>query len=242
MVMMTRGRGRKEPTVAAAPPAPGAGCGGRHRTRRRFSTNRGFDWHVQHLLPSSSTTTDLVRVAELEAFRFDPEFEFGVIRGARLGAVQQLDDPLVFFTGHRLGFARVPVSPEAPVLELPVHVPVAALHRPPGTARTRHPRAEPGRAEPGRGRPGHSAPVRPALMGRRHSPGAGRRPPAGFFCCGGAAPGGGAGAGRGLGGGGSARWGAGRVEGSALRSGGARQDIPAAAAAAERQLRPERKN
>ena len=227
--------------MAAAPPAPGAGCGGRHRTRRRFSTNRGFDWHVQHLLPSSSTTTDLVRVAELEAFRFDPEFEFGVIRGAGLGAVQQLDDPLVFFTG--------PVSPEAPVLELPVHVPVAALHRPPAPRARGTPepsRAGPGRAEPGRGRPGHSAPVRPALMGRRHSPGAGRRPPAGFFCCGGAAPGGGAGAGRGLGGGGSARRGAGRVEGSALRSGGARQDIPAAAAAAaaaeEGELRPERKN
>lgn len=97
--------------------------------RGRGVTHRGLDRHVKHLLGAAAAPADLVRLAQLEALRFDPEFKFGVVRGARLGAVEELDDPLVFLTGHRLGLAWVPVSPEAPVLELAVHV-ALALHVP----------------------------------------------------------------------------------------------------------------
>lgn len=80
-----------------------AGLLGQTNNRGRRVTHRGLDRHVEHLLGAAASPADLIGLAQLEALRFDPEFKFGVVRGARLGAVEELDDPLVFFTGHRLG-------------------------------------------------------------------------------------------------------------------------------------------
>lgn len=100
--------GANEPTVAHGSPflphPPSAGLLGQTNNRGRRVTHRGLDRHVEHLL-CAAAPADLVRLAQLETLRFDPEFKFGVVRGARLAAVEELDDPLVFFTGHRLGLA-----------------------------------------------------------------------------------------------------------------------------------------
>lgn len=132
-------------------------CRRRQITGRR-GTHRGLDRHVEHRLGAAGAR--LLGLAQLEALGLHPEFKFRVVRGAGLGAVEELHDPLVFLTGHRLGLARVPVSPEAPVLELAVHV-ALALHAP-RALRTCSPRAHE------EGGPRHDAGARGP--GRRRSP------------------------------------------------------------------------
>lgn len=85
--------GANEPTVALGspflpPPPPPARLLRQTNNRRRRVTHRGLDRHVEHLLGAALCPADLVRLAQLEALRFDPEFKFGVVRGARLAAVE----------------------------------------------------------------------------------------------------------------------------------------------------------
>lgn len=77
------GGGGKEPTVAPASPclplSPPSlpGCSSRQITEK--AAHRSLDPHEEHLLGAAATPADLIRLAQLETLRFDPEFKFGIV-------------------------------------------------------------------------------------------------------------------------------------------------------------------
>lgn len=56
------------------------GCSNRQITEK--PAHRGFDPHEEHLLGAAASPADLIRLAQLETLRFDPEFKFGIVGGA----------------------------------------------------------------------------------------------------------------------------------------------------------------
>ncbi len=103
------------------------------QSERGRCTNRRLDGDVQHRSVRGPVLGVLQR-PDLEAFRLDPEFKFGVdvvaaflvqehpVAVLLVPLEQGLEDFVVFTPGHGLGLAGVPVRPQAPVLKFTEHL------------------------------------------------------------------------------------------------------------------------